>query len=42
MGEEGRKVDGEEGGVEGTPVTDRLSDHTGHHLAEGVPLQAAA
>ena len=42
VGGEGQKVDGEEGGVEGMPVADRLSHHTGHHFAEGVPLQATA
>ena len=39
---EGPRVDGEEGDVEGTSVTDRLSDHTGRHFAEVVPLQVAA
>ena len=39
VGGKERMVDGEEGGTEGTPATDRLSDHTGRHFAEGVPLQ---
>ena len=42
VGGVGRRIDGKQGGVEGTPSTGLLSDHAGRHFAEGVPLQAPA
>ena len=42
LGGGGVGVDGEEGGGEGTPSANRLSDHTGHHFTEGVEFQAPA
>ena len=39
---EGWRVDGEEGGGEGTPYANHLGDHRGHQFAEGVALQAPA
>ena len=42
MGGEGRSVHGEERGVEGTPLADRLSDNTGGHFETSVPLHATA
>ena len=41
----GRRIDGEEGGVDGTPLTDRLSDlsdNTGGHFEASATLQATA
>ena len=42
MGGRRRRVHGEEWGVEGTPLTDRLGDNTGGHFEASVPLQATA
>ena len=42
MGGRRRRVHGEEGGVEGTPLTDRFSDNTGGYFEASVPLQATA
>ena len=36
------QIYGEERGVEGTPLTDCLSDNTGGHFEASVPLQATA
>ena len=42
VGGSGWMVNGEERDVEGTPLTDRLSDNTGGQFEESLPLQATA